>query len=275
VSADTLRVWERRYDLLQPARSQGGFRLYGSVDEQRVRAMKMLIDSGVAAAEAARHALAAGPAERTPPAAADAGGRLRAALERFDEAEANSILDDAIAALTVEAVTDRLVLPVMREIGKRWESGEIGVAQEHFATEVVRSRLLALARNWGAGSGPLALLACPPGERHDVGLLSFGVALRARGWRVTHLGPDTPIETIAHAAENLRPDAIVLATLSARPLEDSATELAALSRGNRVLIGGEAAGEMAPRLGAEPLEPDPVEAARRLAAAGQGPGSAG
>ncbi|MGA9634349.1 MAG: MerR family transcriptional regulator, partial [Solirubrobacterales bacterium] len=73
VRADTLRAWERRYELLRPERSDGGFRLYGRDDESRVRAMKALIDSGVSASEAARLAVSSpagtglSPAHGAPP----------------------------------------------------------------------------------------------------------------------------------------------------------------------------------------------------------------
>ena len=63
--------------------------------------------------------------------------------------------------------------------------------------------LLALARGWGGGDGPVAVLACPPGEQHDLGLIAFGLALRARGWRIAYLGQDTPIDTAAATAERL------------------------------------------------------------------------
>ena len=268
VGTDTLRAWERRYDLLQPSRSAGGFRLYSDRDEQRVRAMKGLIDSGIAASEAARQALAAQPAPpRSDVPLADPVGRLRSALERFDEVEANAILDRALTTLTVDTVADRVVLPAMREIGDRWERGEISVAQEHFATGIVRARLLAMARNWGAGGGPLALLACPPGERHDLGLLSFGVVLAERGWRVTYLGPDTPIETIARTADELGPSVVVLAALTPQPLEACRSEITTLARDFRVLIGGDAARDVDASLGAELLDPDPVAAALQLSAA--------
>src|SRR5829696_854040 len=247
IGADTLRAWERRYDLLRPERSAGGFRLYGRGDEERVRAMKALIDSGVSAAEAARLATwRREPAEarKTQPAGrvdADHAGRLQGALERFDEPDANAILDDALARFTVDAVVDQIALPAMREIGKRWESGEISIAQEHFATGVLRGRMLALGRNWGAGIGPLALLACPSGERHDIGLIAFGLVLRERGWRIAFLGPDTPIETILDAADRLDPAAIVLAAVTAQPFEAVSGEITELARKAAVLIGGEGA----------------------------------
>src|SRR5829696_1174335 len=269
VGTDALRAWERRYDLLRPERSSGGFRLYGRGDEERVRAMKALIDSGVSAAEAAR--LAASRTE-TPVASepvrslvTDHADRLRGALERFDEADANAILDDALTRFTVDAIVERVALPVMREIGKRWESGEISVAQEHFATAVLRGRMLALGRNWGAGIGPLAVLACPSGERHDLGLIAFGLVLRERGWRIAYLGPDTPIETILDAARRLDPAAIVLAAVAAQPFEAVAAEITELARHAPVMIGGEGADdELAERLGAKALGSDPIRAGDQL-----------
>jgi DNA-binding transcriptional MerR regulator len=274
VAPDTLRAWERRYGLLRPERSDGGFRLYGREDEQRVRAMKALIDSGVSAAEAARLAASGAPPTGAPASTVVAAPsetgptRLREALERFDEPAAQAILDAALTRLTVDGVAGQVVLPAMRQIGERWQSGEISVAQEHFATGVLRERMLSLGRNWGAGVGPRALLACPPGELHDLGLVAFGVVLRDRGWRVTYLGPDTPIETIARTVADLRPAVVVLAALDSERFESVADQIASLARKVPVLVGGDGADpELALRLGAEALDPDPVRAALRLASA--------
>jgi len=263
VGVDTLRAWERRYDLLRPERSAGGFRLYARGDEERVLAMKALIDSGVSAAEAARLAAADVPQEGRPhEAPTDHDQRLILALERFDEADANAILDDAIARFTVEAVISRVLLPVLQTIGTRWQSGEISVAEEHFATALLRGRMLALGRNWGVGRGPLVVLACPPGELHDLGLIAFGLLLRERGWRVALLGADTPIETIADAVAKLRPDAVVLAAVTPEPFKAVAAEIRRLAGETTVLIGGEGSGaKLATRLGATALAPDPVAAA--------------
>jgi MerR family transcriptional regulator, light-induced transcriptional regulator len=268
VGVDTLRAWERRYGLLKPRRSPGGFRLYGTGDQERVRAMKTLIDSGVSAAEAARLAKSESPAGPGEPGerVGDHGPRLTLALERFDETDANAIIDDALARFTVGAVASRIFLPVLREIGKRWERGEISVAQEHFAAGILRARMLSVGRNWGAGSGPRALLACPPGERHDLGLIAFGLVLRERGWRITFLGSDTPIETIVDAAARLKPAAVVLSAVTRQPFEAVADGIRHLSGDTPVLIGGEGASEeLGERLGAKALQPDPVRAAAGMA----------
>ena len=267
VGADTLRAWERRYGLLRPERSPGGFRLYGVADEERVTAMKALIDSGVSAAEAARLAATEPRAVRgVDEGPADHAARLAGALDRFDEADANAILDDAIARFTVEAVTGRVLLPVLHEIGTRWQSGEISIAEEHFATALLRGRMLALGRNWGAGRGPLAMLACPPGELHDLGLIAFGLMLHEHGWRIALLGSDTPIGTIADAAAKLSPDAVVLAAIDSERFEAVADDINSLAERTAVLIGGQGASEtLAERVGATVLPRDALSAAAGMA----------
>ena len=70
---------------------------------------------------------------------------------------------------------------------------------------------MSLARSWGTGGGPLAVLACAPGEQHDLPLVAFGLALRGRGWRIAFLGADTPAVSMADAAEMLDPALLVVA----------------------------------------------------------------
>ena len=113
----------------------------------------------------------------------------------------------------------------------------------------------------------MALLACPPGELHDLGLIAFGLALRAHGWRIAYLGPDTPVETLAGAAERLDPRLIVLAALDPERIAEAARELASLAREHDVWLGGARVDEpLAQRAGARLLEGDPIEAAEVAAA---------
>src|SRR5213078_2548473 len=86
---------------------------------------------------------------------------------------------------------------------EQWRRGALTVAQEHLASSTVRSalqRLLADARGCVRG---VAVLACAPGERHDIGLLMLAVLLRADGWQVAYLGADTPVgDAVALAEES-------------------------------------------------------------------------
>ena len=267
VSVELLRAWERRYDLLRPRRSTGGLRLYSSGDLDRVRAMQQHMHDGLAAREAAAlvgHASAGAAPTRTatPPFDPDrARAELGDALEAFDEPAAQAILDALLAVATLGALLSHVVMPYLHDIGDRWQRGELSVAQEHFATSVLRGRLLGLARGWGRGDGPRALLACPEGERHDLGLIAFGLALREHGWRIDYLGPDTPVESVEEAAQRTDPAMIVLSAVRSEPLEQIGT----LATRHRVVIAG--AGAASARVqGAERLTTDPVTAAERLSA---------
>ena len=168
VSPELLRAWEQRYGLLQPARTAGGFRLYSAADEARVRRMQSLVAGGLAAAQAARLVLAAANPRRAPPRPAavldDAAGDFTGSLDRLNEQAANTALDRLFSAYTVETVLQDVVLPYLHRLGERWEAGEVSVAQEHFASNLIRGRLLGLAQGWGQGQGPRALLACVPGD---------------------------------------------------------------------------------------------------------------
>jgi DNA-binding transcriptional MerR regulator len=265
-SPELLRAWERRYGLLQPQRSGGGTRLYTLADLERVRRMRGHLAAGVAAAEAARLA-AAEPAATAAPATLDPGllrTELAAALDAFDEQRAHAVLDRALADATTETVLVQVVLPYLHDLGARWERGEASVAQEHFASGILRGRLLGLARGWGLGVGPLALVACLPGEQHELGAIAFGLALRSRGWRIAWLGADTPLETVAAAARDLDPALVVLSTVSPERLAAAAPEVQALVRERRVALGGSGVDAgAAEHLGATALDGSIAAAAER------------
>jgi MerR family transcriptional regulator, light-induced transcriptional regulator len=168
------------------------------------------VSGGLAAAEAARLVLSDGePAPRTVSASVtildQEAGNLSASLDRLDERAANTALDQLFSAYTVETVLQEVVIPYLHRLGERWEAGEVSVAQEHFASNLLRGRLLGLAQGWGQGHGPGAVLACLPGEQHELGLLVFGVALSRRGWRITYLGTTSPIGAVADIARSCCP----------------------------------------------------------------------
>lgn len=267
VPPELLRAWEQRYGLLQPVRSAGGFRLYTAADEGRVHSMRRHLDAGISAAQAARLALA-DPAgeEREPAGVAPLASDLADALDRLDEPGAHAALDRLLARFTLQTVLRDVLLPYLRELGERWERGEVGVAQEHFASNVLRGRLLGLARGWGRSAGPRAVLACAPGELHDLPLIAFGLALAARGWSITYFGADTPIATIQEALEDVEPRLVVISATMGERLRAAQAQLTELARHVPIaLAGAGAAGRLARATGATLLEGDPVTAAERLA----------
>jgi methanogenic corrinoid protein MtbC1 len=266
VSPELLRAWERRYGLLEPTRSTGGLRLYSAADLDRVRAMQQHLAEGLAAAEAAALAAAAEPRADQAVAFSPAAARrdLDVSLSAFDEARAHAVLDELLSTATLDSILSDVLIPFLRELGKRWERGEITVAQEHFASSILRGRLLGLARGWDRGIGPRVLLSCAPREQHDLGLVAFGLALRARGFRILYLGADTPIESVAQTARAAHPHAVVVSAVSAERFKEIAGALRELAAEYPVYLGGAGA----TTVGGEfpTLTGDPVEEADRFAA---------
>jgi DNA-binding transcriptional MerR regulator len=210
VSADLLRAWERRYGLLEPERSAGGLRLYSPTDLERVRLMKQHLASGLAAAEAAALALRdQGTASVVRPPAVRA--ELAEALEAFDEPRAQAVLDRLLTSTTVDTLLREIVLPYLDDLGDRWERGAASVAQEHFASGVLRGRLLALARGWGMGM------------------------------RIVYLGPNCPIDTVAETARLVDATLIVLSGVDAGRASRVTGALKELAARHRLALGGTAA----------------------------------
>jgi MerR family transcriptional regulator, light-induced transcriptional regulator len=272
VSPELLRAWEQRYGLLRPERSSGGFRLYSAADGARVRRVLALKRTGLATAEAIRLALAEDDVGETPaPHLPEADGRgpgelrirLASALDTFDEAATQATIDRAFAILGVDQAVAAVVLPALRDIGHRWELGVVDVAQEHYATNMLQARLMALARGWDDGEGPRAVLACAPEELHVVGLICLGLALRDRGWRVLFLGADTPIAAVERTAEEVAAPLVALSAVLPERFLVHERELRALSGVALLGLGGAGATPLvAQRLGAK-LAPqaDPISAA--------------
>jgi MerR family transcriptional regulator, light-induced transcriptional regulator len=276
VSDHVLRAWESRYRLLQPVRSAGGFRLYSEADESRVRRMQTHLAHGLSAAEAAQAVLAedsrtqgdhgrAVASNRAAPAVGQLSGDLRQALDAFDEPAAQAVLDRLLSDLSLTAVLRDVVLPYLTELGERWESGMVNVAQEHFGSNIIRGRLAGLARGWGTGHGPRAVLACPPGELHDLALMVFGIVLNRNGWRIDYLGMNTPVEELTRTVDARRPDLVVLAATMPGNLEPHAAQLTVLAqRAPLVLAGAGVTPDIAGTVGAQLLTSDPITEAENV-----------
>jgi DNA-binding transcriptional MerR regulator len=263
LSPDRLRAWERRYELLQPTRTAGGFRLYSARDEARVRNMLAYIEQGLSAAEAARLAVAGTHSSEDGAAAGAAQHELADALAAFDDVQVNAILDRTLASRGVEATMRDLIYPSLRELGDAWARAELHVGQEHFAANLLQRRLLGMMpADESHPATSRVVLACPPGEHHVLGLIGLGVALRRRRCRVTLLGADTPIDVLARTADAVAPHAIVLAATMPHCAPAARAQIHMLARTHRVLLAGAGASPaVATEVGAQYLDTDPVSAA--------------
>jgi DNA-binding transcriptional MerR regulator len=272
VSVDRLRIWERRYGLLTPRRTPGRQRLYSAIDERRVRLMLRYLGQGLSAREAADQVSAArftvrpgGGPRLDPEEVSVAHEEMRAHLDRFDETAAQRVLERLFVAHAPLAVIRDVILPYLHDVGERWGEGHVDVAQEHFTSNFLHARLLALARGWDRGLGPRALLACAPGEQHTFGLICFGIALHHSGWRITYLGADTPVDMAGRAAAHILPELVVVHAAMPERLKVHADALERLDRTWPCALAG--AGAPA-GLQMRHLTDDPITAAARLGVAG-------
>lgn len=217
INAVTLRAWERRYGLIQPARTASGHRLYTHQHVDQIRRVLALVERGVPISrvreqiEAERPARGAGAAARGP--WRGYIEQMVQACARFDEPELDRVYDEALAIHPIEQVTRQLLLPLLTQLGERWKDLPGGIAEEHFFATYLRSKLGArLQRRMAWADGPRLLAACAPGEQHEIGLLLFAVEAQQAGLRTIVLGADTPLEELLGAARRARCDAVVISS---------------------------------------------------------------
>jgi methylmalonyl-CoA mutase cobalamin-binding subunit len=177
---------------------------------------------------------------------------------------------EALSLYPVVAVTERLVTPLLRELGRRWEMGEGSVAEEHFFGCYLRNKLGARFHHRPRlNDGPKLLMACLPGDRHETGLLLFALAASERGYRTILLGADLPLEEFPAAVQKTECAAIVLSGLIAPEREILERQLPHLVEvaGVPVFAGGKAstgAADALRRAGIEVLGTDIAQGMNRL-----------
>ena len=227
VPVATLRAWQRRYRVVEPRRSDSGYRLYSAADIAKLRSMQALVASGWSPKEAA--AVVSDDSdlkaerddlERDQPPRSRSSLRasaptldLVAAAAALDPSAVTQLLDERFATGSFEHVVDGWLLPELDRLGMAWADGGVTVAGEHMAAGAVQRRLSAAfdAAALDGARSPLLLTGLPPGCRHELGILAFATAARRQGLAVVHLGSDLPLADWLTAAERHRPDAIVLA----------------------------------------------------------------
>jgi DNA-binding transcriptional MerR regulator/methylmalonyl-CoA mutase cobalamin-binding subunit len=223
LTVPVLRAWERRYGVVSPTRTPGGYRVYDEAALGRLRAMRRLIDDGWTASAAAA-AVVAGTVESVAPAApagsrrsgdVDVEDRLVEAAATLDSPRIESALDDMFASGSYERVVEDHVLPALRALGDAWASGRLPVAGEHVASNAIQRRLAAAFQ--ASGPGPAAvrpvLVGMPPGARHELGGLIFATAARRAGLPVVYLGADLPLADWVAAVERTSARGVVIGAL--------------------------------------------------------------
>ncbi|WP_083968352.1 MerR family transcriptional regulator [Janibacter melonis] len=265
LSPDVLRVWERRFELFTPDRTPGGYRLYTPTDERLARDVIALKEQGIGLAAAVKQARSAFEPGAPVPTNEELAKDIGDAVCALDQVAVVAAVRRATHLLGVEAAIVDVFLPYLVVLGHQWETGQVSVAHEHFASHTIRKHVGALGLDLASAGRRVGIVACPPGERHDIAALMTAVVLSRRGWSVRFLGADTPLAAIDTVATRVRADAVVLGGTRREVFEPLTPLVRRLSGSTQVAIGGSGASEeLAASIGAALLPSDPVQAVLHL-----------
>lgn len=261
ISSSTLRAWERRYKMCTPQRSESGYRLYSEQDIAIIRWLKLQVDSGMAISQAVawldRVVDEAGGRDQT--VLPGSGSRnpteltglfpvqperdpvrsvdrlkydLLQALITYQERWAEDLLAEAFSLYPTELVVEDLIVPVFVDIGQRWHDGELSTTTEHFASNYLIQRLVALLRvGRGAMTGPAIWIGSAPGEHHGIGALLLSIFLRRAGHHIHYLGSGLIVDDLIGEVIHHRPAGLLFSASSeegAKSLENLSVRVANL-----------------------------------------------
>ena len=262
LTTHTIRVWERRYEVISPERTETNRRLYSEADIQKLLLLKKAIDAGHSIgllSQMSDSEIKAVVKESNPPETRAAipvdiedsspESFVREALEaakQFEDGRLESILNRANVHFSQPTLIEDVIVPFLRQLGHKWSEGEYRVAQEHAATSVVRTflgRLLSISR--GAVNGPVIVSATLSGLMHEFGAMMAALTVAAQGWRAFYIGPNLPVEEMVYSFEQLNAEAIVVSIVF--PPNDSVVEdqllrlRELLPQNTSIIVGGAAA----------------------------------
>ena len=259
LKAETIRAWQRRYKAVVPRRSQGNARRFTMEDVRRLALLREAIRAGHSISEIARlnedqllqivHPGTMEPAKNSEVPAEDENlvfehtlNRFLQAIDEYDCTEASNVLNNASLYLDTRSFLLFMVTPLMRKIGELWADGDIGVGQEHLATEIVKGTLYTVRKQAGFHlEGPKVIIATPPSCLHEFGASIAGILATHQGWNPVYLGPNIPYEELMEAAHCVQPRAILLAIqtiLSPDHASDIEQGIAELSKLHKVWVCG-------------------------------------
>ena len=219
VNSITLRAWESRYGLIVPIRKASGHRLYTQEHIDLINRVVGLLDRGMRIGQVKAEVLAGNNSDDSDSSLEDERQNywrryingMIAAIIRFDERALERTYSDALSHYPVRLVTEKLLSPVLKEVGERWISGQGSVAEEHFFGFYLRNKLGARFHHRSQNqSGPRLLMACLPGDLHEIGLLLFALDACDNGFQTILLGANMPLDEFPDAVKKTGSEALVL-----------------------------------------------------------------
>ncbi|MGB7450563.1 MAG: MerR family transcriptional regulator [Lysobacterales bacterium] len=216
VNSITLRAWENRYGLIEPVRKASGHRFYTQEHIDLINRVVGLLDRGMRIGQVKAEVLSGRDSESSFVDERHNNWRkyinsMIAGIIRFDERTLERTYADALSHYPVRLVTEKLLSPLLKEVGERWASGQGSIAEEHFFGFYLRNKLGARFHHRSQKqTGPKLLMACLPGDLHEIGLLLFALEASDHGFQTILLGANMPLEEYPDAIKKTGSDALVL-----------------------------------------------------------------
>jgi len=264
LSVHVIRAWEKRYNVVEPDRSDTNRRMYSEEDIEKLKLLndavhlghniggianlslkelKNLVGMESSASAIKEESLVSTDTLRT---VEECLTECMGAVKKFDAKGLESILLKASAKFTQPILIEGLIVPLIYKVGEFWHDGEIRVANEHLASSVVRSFLFNLLESYSINdSAPVMVSATPRGQEHELGALIAGVVAASSGWKVIYLGSSLPYEEIIAVVSHLKARVVALSIVYPNDDPHLKRELKNLHQllptGVEMIVGGRAA----------------------------------
>ena len=218
IKSHTLRIWEQRYGIIVPKRTESNIRYYDDDDLKHILNISILNRQGIKISEIARMS----KEEITDAILKDSAlfsenydthiKGLISAMLSFDEYGFHKVISTNVIQLGLEQTVISIIFPFLAEVGLLWQIGSIHPSHEHFASNIIRQKLyVAIDGNVGryAENRKRFLLFLPEHEQHSIGLLFANYILRTRGQDVLYLGQEVPLLDLKDAFVDNEPDYVL------------------------------------------------------------------
>jgi DNA-binding transcriptional MerR regulator len=220
LTADTIRVWERRYSAVAPDRTEGNKRRYNGSQVRRLVLLRRATELGHSIGQVARlrdDELRRLIGETSP----DIGSQVSlyaalvedylGAIMNFEVQRGESILTRTAAILPPMTLTLEVIVPLMRRVGEAWIAGQLRISHEHIISGQLRSLLGTLMRHTEPSPGaPRIIVATPPRHLHEFGAIIGAFMAASHGYEPIYLGTHMPFDEISEAATQANASFILL-----------------------------------------------------------------
>lgn len=247
IKAHTLRIWEQRYNLLNPKRTDTNIRFYDDDDLKLILNVALLNDNGYKISKIASmdseemRGEVMKLTERTLT-HDDQIHALTICMIEMDEERFDKVLSTNILKLGFEQTMMNIIYPFMSKIGVLWQTGAINPAHEHFISNLVRQKLIvAIDGQVPSGTGKKFLLFLPEGELHEISLLFASYLIKSKGNKVVYLGQNTPHEDLLTVYKIHEPDymmTVITTSPSSEYAQEYLNKLAANFSSAKILVTG-------------------------------------